>query len=146
MHQDTDSQVDKKSTIRWQPNNPVVQHHCGTRDHTPWTFHGEGREDHCHRIPAGTAGAAAAVAADVAFALIAVAVALLGRCSTMCRVFSLHCLFCPSLLSFLPHFSPSRQIRRRPLAVRMCGPLSTRLHQAFFHHVMSIRHIIRFMH
>ena len=67
-----------------------------------------------------------------------------------------HCtvLFCLSLLSFLP-FSPSassavwvsstlsssraaRQTRRRPRAVRMCGPLSTRIHHAFFHHVMCL--------
>ena len=32
----------------------------------------------------------------------------------------------------------ARQIRRRPRAVRMCGPLSTRIHQAFFHHVICI--------
>ena len=79
----------------------------------------------------------------------------------MCRVFSLHGLFCLSLLSCLP-FSPSassavkvsstqqlsrtcsaallasRQIRRRPRAVRMCGPLSTRIHHAFRHHVMCL--------
>ena len=81
-----------------------------------------------------------------------------GRRSTMCRVFSLHCLVVLSLLSFLPHFSSSassarlrvsstlsssracsaallaaRQIRRRPRAVRMCGPLSTRINHAFHH-------------
>ena len=34
--------------------------------------------------------------------------------------------------------SLSRQIRLRPRAVRMCGPLSTRIHHAFFHHVMCL--------
>ena len=30
----------------------------------------------------------------------------------------------------------ARHVRRRPRAVRMCGPLSTRIHQTFLHHVM----------
>ena len=72
-------------------------------------------------------------------------------------------LFVLSLSSFFLHFSPSvslaklwvsstlsssracsaallaaRQIRRRPRAVRMCGPLSTRIHHAFLHHVMCL--------
>ena len=32
----------------------------------------------------------------------------------------------------------ARQIRRRSRAVRMCGPVSTRIHQAFLHHVMCL--------
>ena len=76
-------------------------------------------------------------------------------------MFALHCLVC--LSPFLPHVSPSassaklwvsstlsssracsaallaaRQIRRRPRAVRMCGPPSTRIHHAFFHHVVCL--------
>ena len=118
------------------------------------TSHQNQSKRHCKRI--------AAVAAAVVAAAAVVGVVAFARCSTMCRVFSLHCLFCLSLLSFLPHFSPSassaklwvsstlsssracsaallaaRQIRRRPRAVRMC-PLSTRIHHAFLHHVMCL--------
>ena len=32
----------------------------------------------------------------------------------------------------------ARHVRRRPRAVRKCGPLSTRTHQAFLHHVMCL--------
>ena len=32
----------------------------------------------------------------------------------------------------------ARQVLRRPLALRMCGPLSTRTHHAFCHHVMCL--------
>ena len=43
-----------------------------------------------------------------AAAVVAVAFAIcLEGAAHRCRVFSLHCLFCLSLLSFLPHFSPS---------------------------------------
>ena len=114
------------------------------------------RAVHCKRV-AATAAAVPAAAAVV------VVVVLFSRCSTMRRVFSLRCLVVLSLLSFLPHFSPSassarlrvsstlswsracsaallaaRQIRRRPRAVRMCGPPSIRIHHAFFHHVMCL--------
>ena len=103
------------------------------------------------------AAAAAAVAAA------AVAVALLGKCSTMCKVLLSSLLVLPCSHFFLPHFSPSassarlrvsstlsssracsaallaaRQVRRRPRAVRMCGPPSIRIHHAFFHHVTCL--------
>ena len=32
----------------------------------------------------------------------------------------------------------ARQVLRRPLALRMCGPLSTRIHHASCHHVMCL--------
>ena len=105
-------------------------------------------QDHCNRIAAGAAAAAA------------VAGAFADRCNTTCRVFSLHSLVWFSL-PFFPRFSSSassasrwacptplssracsaaplaaRQTRRRPRAVRKCGPLFTRIHQAFVHHVM----------
>ena len=32
----------------------------------------------------------------------------------------------------------ARQVLRRPLALRMCGPLSTRIHHALCHHVMCL--------
>ena len=32
----------------------------------------------------------------------------------------------------------ARQVLRRPLALRMCGPWSTRIHHAFCHHVMCL--------
>ena len=97
-----------------------------------------------------------------AAAVVAVALAFCGRCSTRCRVFSLPCLVCLSVC-LLPHFSRSassarrwaspapsssracsaallaaRQTRRLPLALRMCGPLSTRIHHALCHHVMCL--------
>ena len=98
----------------------------------------------------------------VRVAAAAVALAFCGRCSTRCRVFSLPCLVCLSVC-LLPHFSRSassarrgaspapsssracsaallaaRQTRRLPLALRMCGPLSTRIHHALCHHVMCL--------
>ena len=106
--------------------------------------------------------AAAAVVATVAVVVVAVALAFCGRCSTRCRVFSLPCLICLSVCLF-SHFSRSassarrraspapsssracsaallaaRQTRRLPLALRMCGPLSTRIHHALCHHVMCL--------
>ena len=86
---------------------------------------------------------------------IPVAVAIFGKCNTMCRVFSLHCLsVCRP--SFLPHRSclsassalhrvsptpsPSRassaallaarQTMRLPLALRMLDPSSIQIHDA----------------
>ena len=75
----------------------------------------------------------------------------------------LYCVVCSVFLSFLHHFSLSassaklwvsstlsssracsapllaaRQIRRRPCAVCKCGPLSTRIHHAFFHHIICL--------
>ena len=102
------------------------------------------------------------VVATVAVVVVAVALAFCGRCSTRCRVFSLPCLICLSVCLF-PPFSRSassargraspapsssracsaallaaRQTRRLPLALRMCGPLSTRIHHALCHHVMCL--------
>ena len=84
----------------------------------------------------------------------------------MCRVFSLPCLVCLSVCGSLLPFSPfclsassattrvsptqlplrtcsaaclaARQVLRRPLALRMCGPWSTRIHKALCHHVMCL--------
>ena len=99
--------------------------------------------------------------AAAAAAVVGVALAVVGKWITRCKVFALHCLVCLSPF-LLPHVPPSassaglrvsstlsssracstallaaRQIRRRPHAVRVCGPLSTRIH-AFFHHVMCL--------
>ena len=85
-----------------------------------------------------------------------------GKWKTTCHVL-LSSLFLSCSHFFLPHFSPSassvklwvsstlslsracsaallavRQTHRRPRAVLMCGPLSTQIHQAFFHHVMCL--------
>ena len=118
------------------------------------------RAIHCKRV-AVTAAAVPAAAAAVVVAAVAVVVA--GKCSTMCKVLLSSLLVLPCSHFFLPRFSPSassarlwvsstpslsracsaallaaRQIRRRPRAVRMCGPLSTRIHHAFLHHVMCL--------
>ena len=107
------------------------------------------------------AAAGAAVAAGIVVALV-VAVAFGGRCSTICRMFSLHCLVCFSTF-LLHHFSPSassarpwvsstlsssraclvallaaRQTLRLPLALRMLDPSSIRTHHSFLHHVMYL--------
>ena len=83
---------------------------------------------HCRRI------AAVAAAADVV-------VALVGCCCcgrqivTRWRVLTLRRLVClsPFLIS---HLSPSASpAGSGSCAVRRCGPLSTRIHQAFLHHV-----------
>ena len=101
------------------------------------------------RIDAPAVATAAAAAAPVA--VVAVVAIAAGKWKTTCSV----------LLSFLTvvscsHFSLSlpatcsvsrvsraalvaaRHTRRRPRAVLRCGPLSTRIHQAFFHHVMCL--------
>ena len=102
----------------------------------------------------------AAVAAAVVVAA-GVAVALPGKRITRRRVLALGCLVCLSL-SRSPFLSlclfgearvlstlsssracsaailAARQIRRRRRDVRMCGPPSTRIHHAFFHHVMCL--------
>ena len=73
-------------------------------------------------------------------------------CRIRWRVASLFFLFCLSPLPSLSRVSPTqfplrtcsvaclaaRQVLRRPLALRMCGPLSTRTHHAFCHHVMCL--------
>ena len=107
------------------------------------------RVRHCKRI--------AAVAAA------AVGVAAFARWKTTCSVLLSFLPVVPCSPFFLPPVSPSassaklwvsptpslsracsaallaaRQIRGRPRAVRMCGPLSTRIHHAFFHHVMCL--------
>ena len=81
----------------------------------------------------------------------------------MCEVLLSSLLVLPCSHFFLLHVSPSassaglrvsstlsssqacstallaaRQIRRRPRAVRMCGPLFTRIQDAFFHHVTCL--------
>ena len=59
------------------------------------------------------------------FVVVGVAVTYSGRYSTMCRAFSLRCLFCLSLLSLLPHFSPSASSASDPVSVAsLFGPLS----------------------
>ena len=94
--------------------------------------------------------------AAVAVAVVGAAVAFCGKCSTMCRVFSLHSLGRFSL-SFFPHFSSfascsvsrasraalvaARHALRRSRAVRDCGTLSTRTHQTPLHH--STHHFLR---
>ena len=93
---------------------------------------------HCSRIAAMAAG-----------------VAVAGKCTTVCRVFSLHCLVCLSPAFFL-HFgclsglsdrvstaslfgrSSARQTLRLPLALRMLNPASIRIHHALLHHVMCL--------
>ena len=85
-----------------------------------------------------------------------------GR-QSMCRVLLSSLLVLPWFHFFLPHVFPSassarlwvsstlsssracsaallaaRRVRRRPRAVRRCGPLSTRIHRGFFHHVMCL--------
>ena len=142
-------------------NCPLSQWHLCAKYCCVTSTTAHGRQTDFFTAAFRVAAAAAVVAAAAAAA--AAAVALLGRCSTMCRVFSLHCLVVISLLSFLLHVSPSassarlwvsltlsssracsaallaaRQIRRRPRALRMCGPLSTRIHHAFFRHVMCL--------
>ena len=56
--------------------------------------------------------------------------------------FLLFCLFGERLgLSgpvFISSLLTARQTRRLPLALRMCGPLSTRIHHALCHHVMCL--------
>ena len=113
---------------------------------------------HCKRVPAVAAAIAAAAVAVVLVAVVAVA----GKCIARCRVFSLRCLVClsPFLLSHFSSSAPSaelrvsstlslsracsaallaaRHVRRRPRAIRKCGPLSTRIHQAFLHHVTCL--------
>ena len=56
-----------------------------------------------------------------------------------------HCVVCFSLLSFLPISTPlpprlsgSPRPNHCLEPVHMCGPLSTRIHQAFLHHVMCL--------
>ena len=81
-----------------------------------------------------------------------------GSCcgKTTCRVLLSSLLVLPCSHSFLPHFSSSASSARlwvssalsssracsaallAPRAVLRCGPLSTRIHQAFFHHVMCL--------
>ena len=113
---------------------------------------------------ASAAAAAAVAAVVVAVALVAVAVVVpVGKWKTTCRVLLSSLLVLPCSRFFLHHFSPSassaelwvsstlsssracsaallaaRQIRRRPRAVRMCGPPSTRIHHASRHHVMCL--------
>ena len=83
-------------------------------------------------------------------------VVAVGKWKTTCRVLLSSLLFLPCSHFLLPHFSPpglfdpvvtmtcsaaflaARHVRRRPRAVRMCGPLFTRIHQAFLHHVMCL--------
>ena len=108
------------------------------------------RVRHCKRIAAVAAAAAAAVGV-VAFA----------KWKTTCRVLLSSLLVLPCSHLFLPLVFPSassaklwvsptpslsracsaallaaRQTRRRPRAVCMCGPLSTRIHHAFLHHFL----------
>ena len=109
------------------------------------------RVRHCKRIAA--VAAAAAVVGVVAFA----------KWKTTCSVLLSFLPVVPCSHFFLPSVSSSassakrwvsptpslsracsaallaaRQTRRRPRAVRMCGPLFTRIHHAFLHHVMCL--------
>ena len=108
---------------------------------------------YCKRI-AAVAAAAVVVGGFVSFAV--------GKWKTTCRVLLASLLVLPCshfflLLSLFPlplrlwvslTLSSSRacsvallaacHVRRRPRAVRMCGPLSTRIHQTFLHHVLCL--------
>ena len=126
---------------------------CVNRErHSIWSC-GRTTRDECR---AGRLLAAAAVATVAA--VVVVAGAAVGMCKTTWIVASLFCLpclsphLCLSLSPSSPWVSPThsswqacsaaclaaRQILRRPLAVRMCGPLLTRTHHAFCHHVMCL--------
>ena len=107
------------------------------------------RVRHCKRIAAVAAAVAAAVVGVVAFARWKTTCSVLLSFLSVapCSHFFLPCLSLYLLGKALrPHHSLSRAcsaallaarpIRRRPRAMRMCGPLSTRIHHAFLHHVM----------
>ena len=126
---------------------------------------GRGNEGGCR---AGRLLAAAAVATVAGVAVVAVVAVVAGVAGVagVRRVGLVvgwpRCSFCADfLLPFLPFFSLSfsslqvsptlfpsrtysasclaaRQVLRRPLALRMCGPLSTRIHHALCHHVMCL--------
>ena len=100
-----------------------------------------GLEGHCKRTVAAVAAAAAAVVAVVA----------VGKWKTTCKVLlSLLSVFPCSRFSLSPPATRSvsrasraalvaaRHTFRRPRAVRRCGPLSVRTHQASLHHVMCL--------